>query len=61
MKRLGYTQDNDWSLIAAAAVAEPHHGWRPLPSEQAELDSQVFYIGLGDRFDDDRRRIRPPS
>lgn len=35
---------------------------RPVPARSGELDHRndagAFYIGLGDRFDDDRRLVR---
>lgn len=48
-----------WSSFAAFAPVKLHVDRQRLSHEQIELDTSVFYIGLGDQFDDDRRRIRP--
>jgi hypothetical protein len=51
------TQERDSISSIAFSAVELHANWHPLPHGQIEPDV-VFYIGLGDRFDDDRRRIR---
>ena len=59
MKNLERMQSvaQEWDSISSAVLPAIDTNRHPLPHEQIEPDV-VFYIGLGDRFDDDRRRIR---
>lgn len=61
MKSFGPTQsvthESVSILPSIVSAVELRANWHPLPHEQIEPDV-VFYIGLGDQFDDDRRRIR---
>jgi hypothetical protein len=52
-------QESDRFWFGALLAVKRHSDEHTLSHEQIELDTSVFYIGLGDQFDDDRRRIRP--
>jgi hypothetical protein len=48
-------QTNRWRFLAGLAGIKLRSSLRP----PIEADLSVFYIGVGDQLDDDRRRIRP--
>ena len=52
-------QMNRWRLLAALAGIKLRSSLRPPPHKSIETDLSIFYIGVGDQLDDDRRRIRP--
>jgi hypothetical protein len=50
---------NGWRSLVAFAAAKLHPGGRWIKHGPIETDLAVFYIGVGDQLDDDRRRVRP--
>jgi len=52
-------QTNRWRFLAGLAGIKLRSSLRSPPHKSIETDLSIFYIGVGDQLDDDRRRIRP--
>ena len=59
MQGSSQAQMSRWCLLAALAGIKLRSSLRPPLHKSIETDLSIFYIGIGDQLDDDRRRVRP--